>query len=662
MKKGLLNYVTIIGITMLIVLNSITSIYAYNILGNNDKTLDVLVINSYDSKNEWEEHILNGFEGRLKEIKPQDLYLNINLEYIDIRKRNDKAYLDSFNELLNKKYQYKDIDIVFAVDNEAFEFVKSQVLNPKSVLYHKQILFTGVNNNNTELKGEYKKYITGILQPNADEIFNLILYLHPTVDTINVIIDEFTYSNVMKKRVESSKSLFFKPVKINFIQSNYIEDIQNKLEKINDKNQAIVLTGTFMYKSDKSHVKLNNVVKDIKKITKNPIYTNNYAYIFNDVIGGFVAVGEFQGSYAAKEIFDILNGNKNEDSILPKSSGSFMFDYNQIYDYNIDISKIPKDSKILNKPKYALLLPKPIKITIFIVSILLILIGAYGVYTFTVERKKSKRNKQLYEKAKEREQLKTDFIVNMSHELRTPLNVILSTSKVTELKINKNDYDNKYLLDKLEQINKNSNRLLKLVNNLIDITKFEHGNYELNLENINIVEVVEDIVLASVDYSTCKGIDLIFDTEEEEIITAIDKDKIERVILNLLSNAIKFSNKGGTIYVYIKRAKDSVSISVEDNGIGIPKDNLVEIFNRFYQVSDTLKKHEEGSGIGLCIVKEIVNLHSGKINVYSEVNKGTKFEIILPIYTVEKNFKNLQIRDMQQIVKLEMSDLDTKEN
>ena len=181
--------------------------------------------------------------------------------------------------------------------------------------------------------------------------------------------------------------------------------------------------------------------------------------------------------------------DKEEYDILPKPSGVFMFDYKQIYKYNIDTLKIPKDSTILNKPKYKLLLPKSIKITIFIVFILLISIGIYVVYKFIAERKKSTRNKQLYEKAKEREKLKTDFIVNMSHELRTPLNVILSTSKVTELKINNNDYDNKYLLEKLEQINKNSNRLLKLVNNLIDITKFELGSYELKLENLNIVEV-----------------------------------------------------------------------------------------------------------------------------------------------------------------------------
>ena len=659
MKKVLLNYVTSISITILIVINSTTSIYAYNILDSNDKILEILIINSYDSNNEWEKRILTGFEERLKEIKPQNLEFDIDLEYLDIRKRNDKEYLDSFSELLNTKYQYKDIEFVFTVDDGAFEFVKNQVLDPKSVLYHKQVVFTGVNES-VELTGEYKKYITGILQSDTEQLFNLILYLHPSIDTINVVIDDFIYSKVTKERAEASKNLYFRPVKINFIQSNYIEDIQNKLNEVNDKNQAIILTGTFMHKSDKSHVDLREVVEDIKKITQNPIYTNNYAYIFNGVIGGFVDVGEYQGSYVAKEICNILNGNKNAEDILPKPSGVFMFDYEEIYDYNIDTLKLPKDSTILNKPKYALLLPKKIKIIISIVSNLLILIVFYVAYKFITERKKSKRNKQLYERAKEREQLKTDFMVNMSHEFRTPLNVILSISKITELKINNNDYDDKYLLDKLGQINKNSNRLLKLVNNIIDITKFEHGNYELKLENLNIVEVVENIVLASVDYSTCKYIDLIFDTEEEEIITAIDEDKIERAILNILSNAIKYTNRGGKISVYVKRLNNEVYITIEDSGIGIAKDKINEIFNRFYQISDPLKRYEEGSGIGLCIVKEIINFHGGKINVYSEVNKGTKFEIILPIYTVEKSFENSQIRDLKQSVNLEMSDLDTK--
>ena len=656
MKKRLLNYV--ISISVIILLTTIP-IYAQDGLDLKDNTLNILVINSYDSNNEWEKHILNGFESKLKELKPENLKINIELEYLDIKKRSDKAYIKSFDDLLNTKYQYKNIDIVLALDDEAFDFVKSQVLNPSSILYHKQVLFAGVNKIE-QLTNEEKRYMNGILSSNTDLLFNLILYLNSNVKTINVLIDEYDYSQSTKQRAIISQSLFFRPVKINFIQSNYIEDIQAKLRKINGENQAIIITGTFVSKSDNSYIPLKEIVSKIKEISKNPLYTNNYEYIFNGALGGYVDVGEYQGSYIARDIYKILSGEKNKENVLPQSTGVFMFNYKEIYNYDIDIMKIPKASIILNKPKFALLLPKSLKIAITLGILLLIIAGFYIGYRFILEKRKSIKNKKLYEIAKEREKLKTDFIVNMSHELRTPLNVILSTSKVTELKINKSDYDNEYLLEKLEQINKNSNRLLKLVNNLIDITKFEHGNHTLNLENINIVEVVEDIALASVDYSACKGIDLIFDTEEEEIITAIDKDKIERVILNLLSNSIKFTDKDGVIYVYIKMVDESVSISVQDNGIGIPQDKLEEIFNRFYQVSDPLKKHEEGSGIGLCIVKEIIKLHNGKIHVTSKVNEGTSFEIILPIYVVENSFKSAEIKDLNQSVKLEMSDVNTK--
>ena len=662
MKKVLLKYISIISITIILTLNSVISIYGYSILGNDDKILNVLVISSYNPKDEWEMNMFKGLSETLDKLKPDNLDLDIKCEYLDIRERNDKEYLKSFNELLNTKYKDKDIDVVFAIDDEAFEFIKSQVLNAKSVLYHKQILFAGVDKDD-DITGEYKEYISGISLANKEALlFNMILYLHPNVDTINIILDSLSYSDVVKERALSSDKLLFKNVNINFIQSNYIEDIQEQLRKINGENQANIITGTFISKSDKSYISPRNIVQDIKDITNNPLYTNTYEYIDSGVIGGYVDIAEKQGEYAAKEMYNILNGKKTKENILQRPAAKLIFNYKEIYKYNIDTLKIPKNSIILNRPKFGLLAPKPLKIIAYIGISLIIVIGIYGLYRIVKENQKSRKNKQLYEKTKEREKLKTDFIVNMSHELRTPLNVILSTSKVTELRINKNDYDNNYLLDKLEQINKNSNRLLKLVNNLIDITKFELGSYKLKLENLNIVEVVEDIVLASIDYSTCKDIDLIFDTEEEEIITAIDEDKIERVMLNLLSNAIKFTNAGGNIYVYVKRVKEAVFISVEDNGIGIPKDKVNEIFNRFYQVSDPLKKHEEGSGIGLCIVEEIINLHKGKINVYSELNKGTKFEIILPVYTVEKNFKNAQIRDLKQIVKLEMSDVDTKES
>ena len=137
----------------------------------------------------------------------------------------------------------------------------------------------------------------------------------------------------------------------------------------------------------------------------------------------------------------------------------------------------------------------------------------------------------------------------MSHELRTPLNIIKSASVLLELKTNKDEkIEKEYILDKVERINKNADRLIRLINNLMDITKFESGFYECKFKNENIVYVVEDIVFASVDYANEKNIEIIFDTDSEEIITSIDKEKIERVILNILSNAIKFTGENRSIY------------------------------------------------------------------------------------------------------------------
>ncbi len=186
----------------------------------------------------------------------------------------------------------------------------------------------------------------------------------------------------------------------------------------------------------------------------------------------------------------------------------------------------------------------------------------------------------------------------------------------------------------------------------------------MKLENINIVEVVENIVLSTVDYVENKNISLIFDTEEEEIYTAIDYDKIERVVLNLLSNAIKFTKPGGSIAVNVKLKEDNVLIIVQDTGIGIPKDKQTSIFERFTQIDNSLSRNADGSGIGLSIVKSIVELHNGKIYLDSEVNKGSTFTVELPITILENNTievnKDLS-SNIATKVNLEFSDLYNKE-
>lgn len=247
----------------------------------------------------------------------------------------------------------------------------------------------------------------------------------------------------------------------------------------------------------------------------------------------------------------------------------------------------------------------------------------------------------LLEKTIEYDNQKTLFLSNISHELRTPLNILLSSLQM--LNIYTNNMENKEVVNiknYLRMMKQNCYRLLRLINNFIDVSKIETGFYQLNSKNVNIVTIIEEITLSVVDYMKNKNIDIIFDTEIEEKIVSCDEDKLERIILNLLSNAIKFTAPGGKIQVNIYDGDSSITISVKDTGVGIPEDKLKGIFDRFSQVNNQLTKENEGSGIGLSLVKSLVELHGGKIEVNSIYGEGTEFLIYFP---VDKNQNFYQI-------------------
>jgi two-component system CheB/CheR fusion protein len=235
------------------------------------------------------------------------------------------------------------------------------------------------------------------------------------------------------------------------------------------------------------------------------------------------------------------------------------------------------------------------------------------------------------------DELKNEFFANISHEFRTPLNVILGTLQLMGLlRSEKYDHEISTRMNKyIGSMKQNCYRLLRLTNNLIDMTRLDTGFYEVNLQYCNIVEVVEDITLSVADFIENRGIELIFDTDVEEKIIAVDTDKIERIMLNLLSNAVKFTEQRGIITVSIHDKGESIEISVKDTGIGIPEDKLTIIFERFRQVNSSLTRDREGSGIGLSLTQHLVKLLGGSINVVSRVGEGSEFMIELPC--IEKN-------------------------
>ncbi|WBW98414.1 sensor histidine kinase [Oceanirhabdus sp. W0125-5] len=237
---------------------------------------------------------------------------------------------------------------------------------------------------------------------------------------------------------------------------------------------------------------------------------------------------------------------------------------------------------------------------------------------------------------RELNKLTTEFFNNISHDFKTPLNLITNS-----LKLLRNSFSEILEIDKqgmryFEIIQQNCYRLIKLVNDILDLSRIDSGFYSLSLYNGNIVNVIEDVTMSVKEYTKNKGIELVFDTEFEEEYICFDNEKIERIMLNLLSNAIKFTGDGGVILVAVSKEDDMVSVMIKDTGIGIPKNKLKTIFERFEQAHE-ISSRLSGTGIGLALVKSLIEMHEGNIEIKSVEGDGTEIKFYLPIKTVDKD-------------------------
>ena len=283
---------------------------------------------------------------------------------------------------------------------------------------------------------------------------------------------------------------------------------------------------------------------------------------------------------------------------------------------------------VINKPWYLTTL------AIFLFSLLTFAI----IYSFVKIRLNQIRLRSkmdietaIHENSEEMNQMKLQFFTNISHELRTPLTLIVGPlSQIMNGQVSTKD------VPKLNSIMyKNSNRLLKLINQLLDFRKAESGNLNLIVQNDELVSFVGEVFTAFEDIALEKDIKFLFLSPKNEFDAWFDNDKIEKILYNLLSNAFKFTPKGKSITVSLEKEtinnEDYAIIKVIDFGIGIPKDELVSIFDRFYQTRKENNAINEGSGLGLAYIKHLVEIHKGKINIQSEFHKGTTCTVTIPI-------------------------------
>jgi signal transduction histidine kinase/AraC-like DNA-binding protein/AmiR/NasT family two-component response regulator len=231
------------------------------------------------------------------------------------------------------------------------------------------------------------------------------------------------------------------------------------------------------------------------------------------------------------------------------------------------------------------------------------------------------------EKLKEVDQLKTRFFANISHEFRTPLTLILG--QIDSLKTT---IQEQRQLGQLDIADRNARRLLELINQLLDLSKLEARSMVLQATEKDVVAFMKSIFFSMQLLADKKQIQLFFESDNAKIPLYFDPDKLEKIYTNLLSNAWKFTPEGGAITTTISTgSSDYITIGVSDTGAGIPEDSIPLLFDRFYQVDSSLTRRQQGTGIGLALVKELVDLHHGHIQVRSRVGEGSTFSIRLPV-------------------------------
>jgi signal transduction histidine kinase/ligand-binding sensor domain-containing protein/DNA-binding NarL/FixJ family response regulator len=310
--------------------------------------------------------------------------------------------------------------------------------------------------------------------------------------------------------------------------------------------------------------------------------------------------------------------------------------------------------------------------------VLIIVIGLYWIRGYEMNRIKLKDKIKLDEAVlKERvetDKMKSRFFANISHEFRTPLTLILGPAEKINLQTS-ND-----VIKDSGIIKRNAKRLLQLVNQLLDLSKLEAGKLQLQASKGNIVSFVKGLTMSFESLAERKDIKLKVTAEQNDIELYFDRDKMAKILANLLSNAFKFTNEGGEITVTLTlipppsgrgmsnlpagasvkaggQGKGEVQIKVSDTGIGISEEELPKLFDRFYQVDSSQTREHEGTGIGLALTKELVELHHGKISVTSKVEDPDKVGIGGSEFIVELPLGREHLRDDEIIDEVETKDI-----
>ncbi|MDA3880400.1 MAG: HAMP domain-containing sensor histidine kinase [Prolixibacteraceae bacterium] len=562
-----------------------------------------------------------------KAILEQNEALDIDIEFLYGKELNDSVYFDRLTQLISHKMEVRSAyDAIVTIDNIALQFV----LDSRSGFFQNiPVVFCGVEDEDLIQRALKTDGVSGITEfCSFEETIDLAKHLNPRLDEIVALTDN-TITGMANYKLFSS--FCQQDREINCSSIDFGKTTFNKafsqIKKLSGE-KAILLISAYRDSSG-GYMPFNRTLKSIIEASEVPVY-HIYEHGMGQGITGGKPVSHYQMVKEALQKVNMLSADElwSDTTIVNVSPLRFVVDYEVASAYNLKMSAIPDEVTLLNKPSATFSIGR----TVFFFSLILVsLLLLFIVYLGFSVRNRRIMNRELLiakEQAEEANRLKTAFITNMSHEIRTPMNSIVGFSSL----LRSTDLNYETRGQYCQIIEDNSNHLLALISDIIDISKIESGDFSFRLSKIEVLPLFENLCLdfkQKIKRLNKKiKIELKTDIPKGTLIVS-DKVRFTQLASNIVGNAVKYTHKGDITLACSVRDNDLL-VYVKDTGIGISGDYTSKIFDRFTREEDA-KQVYDGTGLGLAISKSIVDKFNGKIWVESEKGVGSTFYFTHPL-------------------------------
>ncbi|MCK5387243.1 MAG: HAMP domain-containing histidine kinase [Gammaproteobacteria bacterium] len=620
----------------------------------------ILVIHSYSQDYPWTKGQHEGFIDTLKKLSPI-----IKTEYLDTKRvAYETIYAEKYAKFIEQKYKGFNPQAIYVSDDNALKFGLSYI---RKSFPNTPLFFSGVNNYlqlkklNPDLEtGAFEKKET---HPNLDLLHKLFKLKSDAKIKLAIVGDDSKTDRFIRKDLEEELQEHVN-LSADYISYNRLDSILEKIVK--SDAEIILLTSVGAVKDGNGgSLNLQTIITSIAQLDDKIVISMEDGYLFDGVLGGYVTSSYSQGESAAILLKKYLSGTAMA-SLLPitRSPNKYIFNDKILESLNMFLPVILlKDAKILN-PRISFYQHNELIIRAVMILLGLSIVFLSVVYFLFISRKNKqlahanviiteqannleskvlKRTKELSEaqqKAEQANKSKSEFLANMSHELRTPMHGILSYANLGIENINEVTAEKN--LKYFTNIKASGDRLMVLLNGLLDLAKLEAGKMEMEFSKYSLKAVAQRCVdeqKARLDENNIEVFCASGDFMGEGVF---DGARVGQVITNFLSNAIKFTPKNNKIKFTISSTKlqslskdkknvDALLFSVRNYGKGIPVGECELIFDKFVQGSDTTAGTTKGTGLGLPISKEIIELHHGKIWAENHPDGGVVFSFIIPV-------------------------------